>query len=173
MARHDDDYYLTIAITEATQALRYGYSPAGAVVAGEQGHVYAAAQSRREPGNIWHAELRALLDFQGANRRYGERVTLYAVLEPCIMCIGVATMARISRVVYLIDDPWGGAQSIYNMDSPYIKDRMPTLARGEYPHLAASALALWTEYLGPYNVRKMFHGGPAHDHHQPSLHPNV
>ena len=154
--RHDDEHYLQLALDEAAAAGRLGFSPAGAVIVGEQGRIYAVAQSRRVPGNIWHAELRVLLDFQGADRTYGDRVTLYTVLEPCVMCIGVATMAKVQRIVWLLDDPWGGARAVYNPESPYIQQRLPVMERHPCPELAARAWELWQAYLGPYNVRKMF-----------------
>ncbi len=41
-----------------------------------------------------------------------ERLTgasLFATLEPCAMCAGAASFARVARVVFAADDPKGGA----------------------------------------------------------------
>jgi tRNA(adenine34) deaminase len=37
------------------------------------------------------------------------RATLYATLEPCVMCCGAVIHARIARVVYGAADPKAGA----------------------------------------------------------------
>jgi tRNA(Arg) A34 adenosine deaminase TadA len=36
-------------------------------------------------------------------------MTLYVSLEPCAMCVGAISMARVARVVFAADDPKGGA----------------------------------------------------------------
>jgi len=35
--------------------------------------------------------------------------TLYVTLEPCAMCVGAISLARIARLVFAADDPKGGA----------------------------------------------------------------
>jgi tRNA(Arg) A34 adenosine deaminase TadA len=57
-----------------------------------------------------HAEM---LVIREAARRIGnERLvgsTLYVTLEPCAMCAGAISFARIKRLVYAAADPKGGA----------------------------------------------------------------
>lgn len=57
-----------------------------------------------------HAEIQALRD---AGRRLGNyrfpAATLYATLEPCVMCAGAIVHARLARVVYAAADPKAGA----------------------------------------------------------------
>ncbi|RZJ97494.1 MAG: nucleoside deaminase, partial [Brevundimonas sp.] len=57
-----------------------------------------------------HAEILALRQAASArgNYRLGG-LTLYATLEPCAMCAGAISHARIARVVWAADDPKGGA----------------------------------------------------------------
>ena len=57
-----------------------------------------------------HAEIVALRD--GARRLANyrlERTTLYATLEPCVMCMGAVLNARVSRVVFGAWDQKAGA----------------------------------------------------------------
>jgi len=57
-----------------------------------------------------HAEIVALR--AGAQRRRNYRLegaTLYATLEPCVMCMGAALNARVSRVVFGAWDQKAGA----------------------------------------------------------------
>jgi tRNA(adenine34) deaminase len=57
-----------------------------------------------------HAEVLALRE---AARKVGNyrlpRATLYATLEPCVMCCGAVVHSRIARVVYGAADPKAGA----------------------------------------------------------------
>jgi tRNA(adenine34) deaminase len=57
-----------------------------------------------------HAEILALRE--GARLRGNYRLTgltLVVTLEPCAMCAGAISMARIGRLVFGADDPKGGA----------------------------------------------------------------
>ncbi len=57
-----------------------------------------------------HAEVLALR--AAAERLGGWRLpdtTLYVTLEPCAMCAGAISLARVPRVVYAASDPKGGA----------------------------------------------------------------
>jgi tRNA(adenine34) deaminase len=57
-----------------------------------------------------HAEIMALRD---AGQRLGNYrfpgATLYATLEPCVMCAGAIIHARLARVIYATADPKTGA----------------------------------------------------------------
>ena len=51
--------------------------------------------------------LRAAAAKLGNERLSG--ATLYVSLEPCAMCAGAISLARVARVVFAADDPKGGA----------------------------------------------------------------
>jgi tRNA(Arg) A34 adenosine deaminase TadA len=99
------------ALVEARAAAARGESPVGAVVVGPDGTVLAADGNRvRELADpSAHAELLAL---RAAARRLGsERLTgcdLYVTLEPCPMCAGAISLARIRRLYYGAPDPKAG-----------------------------------------------------------------
>ncbi|MCV2865235.1 nucleoside deaminase [Albidovulum sediminicola] len=99
------------ALEEARAAASRGEVPVGAVVVGPDGRVVAAAGNRtRELSDpTAHAEvlaLRAACAAAGSERLPGH--DLYVTLEPCPMCAGAISFARIARVYYGAEDPKSG-----------------------------------------------------------------
>ena len=100
------------ALEEARNAAAAGEAPIGAVLVGAAGEILAAAGnapiSTSDPTS--HAEIRAIRE---AARKLGNYrltgATLYVTLEPCAMCAGAISHARIARLVFAADDPKGGA----------------------------------------------------------------
>lgn len=103
---------MLIALEKAQESAANGEAPIGAVVADPKtGEVLAACGNApiglHDP--TAHAEVLALRE---AARKTGNYrltgLTLYVTLEPCPMCAGAISHARIGRVVYGADDPKGG-----------------------------------------------------------------
>jgi tRNA(adenine34) deaminase len=89
-----------------------GDVPVGAVVLDAAGAIVAAGANERElTGDpTAHAEvvaLRRAAAALGSWRLTGH--TLVVTLEPCAMCAGALTAARVARLVYGADDPKAGA----------------------------------------------------------------
>jgi len=141
----NDEFYFDWAMILAREASEAGYSPVGAVMASKKGEAFPAA-SRREIGNVQHAEFRAL-SLMGESTTPLENVTLFSTLEPCIMCSGMAAVMKVERIVWLVDDIWGGASRVYNPDSTYIQKRFPTMDKAHFPDLHKEAHDMWIEYL--------------------------
>lgn len=104
---------MRIALDYAQAAADAGETPVGAVVVDPAtGEVIAAAHNapigRHDP--TAHAEILAM---RAAGEKLGNYrltgLTLVVTLEPCAMCAGAISHARIGRVVYGADDPKGGA----------------------------------------------------------------
>lgn len=107
----DDEAFMRAALAEARAASAAGEVPVGAVVVLDDvilGQAHNAPIALGDP--TAHAEVLALRE---AARKAGNyrlpRATLYATLEPCVMCCGAAIHARIARVVYGAPDPKAGA----------------------------------------------------------------
>jgi tRNA(adenine34) deaminase len=86
--------------------------PVGAVVLDEAGAVLTRARNRREADRdpTAHAEIVAIR--QAAQSLASWRLTgltLVVTLEPCTMCAGAVTAARLGRLVYGAEDPKAGA----------------------------------------------------------------
>ena len=106
-----DDYFMRMALREAARALEHDDVPIGAVLV-RDGELVAAAHNERElrQDPTAHAEVIALRE---AARLAGSwRVldsVLYVTLEPCAMCAGAISLARLRRLYYAAPDPKGGA----------------------------------------------------------------
>ncbi|MCR5874303.1 tRNA adenosine(34) deaminase TadA [Phenylobacterium sp. J426] len=104
---------MRIALEAAQAAAEAGETPVGAaVVDPATGELIAVAGNapigRHDP--TAHAEvlaLRAAAEKVGNYRLTG--LTLVVTLEPCAMCAGAISHARIGRVVFGAEDPKGGA----------------------------------------------------------------
>lgn len=109
----NDARYMEMALALAREAADAGETPVGCVIVDEaSGEVIAGAANgpigRHDP--TAHAEVLALRSAAAAigNYRLRPNLTLYVTLEPCAMCAGAISHARIARVVYGADDAKGG-----------------------------------------------------------------
>jgi len=86
--------------------------PVGAVILDEASTVMARARNRREIDHdpTAHAEIVAIRQAARALGRWRlTGLTLVVTLEPCTMCAGAVTAARLARLVYGAEDPKAGA----------------------------------------------------------------
>ncbi len=115
-----DEDFMALALEQARAAISQGEVPVGAVLAVD-GEVVAAAHNLRESLNdpCAHAELLVIRETSCVLKRWRlSNATLYVTLEPCIMCMGAALLARIDRIVFGALDPKGGAAgSLYDLSS--------------------------------------------------------
>ncbi len=103
---------MRLALEEAWVAHQHDEVPVGAVVLDVAGTVIARRHNEREltKDPTAHAEVLALRD---AAEHLGtwrlNDCTLVVTLEPCVMCAGAASQARIGKVVFGAADPRAGA----------------------------------------------------------------
>ena len=111
MAQSLMDSYMDLALAEARAAAAAGEVPVGCVVV-RDGAVVARARNRTlaDHDPTAHAEMLAL---RAAAVAIGsERLVdcdVYVTLEPCTMCAGALSFARVRRLYYGAADPKGGA----------------------------------------------------------------
>ena len=102
---------MSVAFAEARAAAARGEAPVGAAIA-RAGVVIARAgnRTREDADPTAHAEMLAI---RAAARALGnERLVdcdLYVTLEPCAMCAGAISHARLRRLYFAAADPKGGA----------------------------------------------------------------
>ena len=123
-AVENDERFMRQCIAEAQAASARGEVPIGAVLVDPKtGGIVAKAGNA--PIGICdptaHAEILALRDAAYKQDNYRlTGLTLYVSLEPCAMCAGAISHARIDRLVYGASDPKGGAveNGVRFFDSP-------------------------------------------------------
>ncbi len=103
--------FMALALEEAAAAARRGEVPVGAVIASGSTVVARAGNRTRELADpTAHAEMLAIRE--ACARLASERLTgqdLYVTLEPCAMCAGAISFARLRRLYFGAADEKGGA----------------------------------------------------------------
>jgi len=130
------------ALGLARQAEAAGEVPVGAVVVLDGaiiGRGYNSPIAKSDP--TAHAEMLALREAAANVRNYRlENATVYATLEPCVMCAGALVTARVGRLVFGARDlRFGGVRSKFQLADSDLLNHRVEIVEGV---LAAECLAL-------------------------------
>lgn len=110
---------MTQALREAEEAYLEEEVPVGAVLVSSAGEIIAADHNRTRQNNdpTAHAEMVVLRKAARVMNNFRlPGTTLFATIEPCLMCAGAMIQARVDRVIYGAPDPRGGALgSLYDV----------------------------------------------------------
>ncbi len=103
---------MSLALEEAKKALSKNEVPIGAVIVDSiSGEVVSVGYntSLMEKNSLHHAELIAInAAMKKSERGYLENCDLYVTLEPCSMCAGAISLARIRRLyIGALDEKYG------------------------------------------------------------------
>jgi tRNA(adenine34) deaminase len=105
------DSFMHIAIEEAEAARARGEVPVGAVIVQDNQVISRAGNETRALNDVTaHAEILAIRrasEYLGQERL--SEFDLYVTLEPCTMCAGAISFARIRRLYIGAEDEKGGA----------------------------------------------------------------
>ena len=128
------EYYMQQAIAQAQKAEASGEVPIGAVITDANGTILAIAHNQTilKSDPTAHAEIEALRKASAKLQNYRLlRTTLYATVEPCVMCMGAVVHARVQCVVFGASDPkWGAAGSLYNFSEDTRLNHRPQIIGG-------------------------------------------
>ncbi|HEV7959956.1 MAG TPA: nucleoside deaminase [Rhizomicrobium sp.] len=107
-----DEEAIALALAEAEACVARGEVPVGAVLLSAEGALLARDGNRilERHDPTAHAEMLVLR--AGAKALGNERLTgtsLFVSLEPCAMCAGAMSLARVARLVFAAEDAKGGA----------------------------------------------------------------
>lgn len=142
------------ALVEAERGMAEGEVPIGSVLAIGQGpdlKIVARGHNRVNAlgRKIAHAEI---VTFENAGRQDGQppalpldaqNVLLVSTLEPCVMCLGAAMEAGVTRVLFGLQAPAdNGTQRVKSPESP--ESSAPEITGGL---LAAESRALFVQWL--------------------------
>lgn len=131
------EFYMRMALDEAENALQKQEVPIGSLLVADTGEVLARSHNLTicSVDPTAHAEINVLRQAAAALGNYRLcGTTLYATIEPCVMCMGALIQARVARIVYGAPDPrWGAVESLYRFaEDPRFN---------HHPHIVAGILA--------------------------------
>lgn len=121
---------MDMALAEARLCMRLGEVPVGALILDPRGQVLACTGNRVERSGdpTAHAEILAMRQAASrlGNHRMGDCL-LICTLEPCLMCAGAISHARLAGVIFGAADPFAGA----------------LISRADYYDLPGASRKLW------------------------------
>ena len=142
-----DDLFMQEALQLARQAETNGEVPVGAVIV-VNGKVCGRGLNSpiRLADPTAHAEILALREAGSALKNYRlEGATMYATLEPCVMCAGALVAARVKRLVFGARDlRFGGVRSKFRLADSELLNHRVEVVEGV---LAAECLALVKKFF--------------------------
>jgi tRNA(adenine34) deaminase len=111
-----DELFMAKALELAESALAQNEFPVGCIIATKETVVARGHRSGTASGagnEIDHAEINALRELclvSIPENRAG--LTLYATMEPCLMCYSAILLSGIRRIVYAYEDVMGGGTGL-------------------------------------------------------------
>lgn len=108
-----DEFYMELALKEATKAFEAGEVPVGAIIVQAERTIargYNQVEQLNDP--TAHAEIIALTSaFNFLGSKYLPEATIYVTVEPCLMCAGALYWSKIGRIVFGAADEKNGYSS--------------------------------------------------------------
>ncbi len=138
----DDRRYMRAALDLAEIAAQKDEVPIGAVVISPDGKIIGSGYNQTEQlyCQSRHAEVGAI-EQAGKELKDWRLIdcTIYVTIQPCLMCISLIGLSRISRVVYGAESPLFG----YHLD----KESLPSIYKKHIGGISSGVLADETERL--------------------------
>lgn len=124
----DDANWMGKALELARKAFDEGEVPVGAVVVHRNRIVGRGHNRTVQTGQPFeHAEMVAMWEAVAAlGHRTLDNCVLYSTVEPCVMCVGAALLARVPRVIFGVREPATGAcESLFSIpNNPALEHSM-------------------------------------------------
>lgn len=149
MTYETHEHYMQIALDLAGRALDRDEFPVGCIMVYE-GRIIARGERtgtrRAVPSEVDHAEMLALRRLEASTEPIDRKqITVYATLEPCLMCFGALLISGIGTLVYAYEDAMGGGTACD-------RTRLPALYRDNdlriIPHVGrAESLRLFQDFF--------------------------
>jgi tRNA(Arg) A34 adenosine deaminase TadA len=127
------NYFMQLAIKQAKLAFEIDEVPVGAIIV-ENNQIIAQAHNYCQMHNnaTAHCELIAIEKAcKIKNSRYLSQCDIYITLEPCLMCFGAISLARIRRIFFgANDEKFGAISNNFNFSSPNLAYHKPEIYGG-------------------------------------------
>lgn len=135
----DDQKFMKLALQEAQTSLSLGDYPVGAAIT-VNGELWGTARNSlfTDERSTAHAEHNLIYNLSPRLRTQframrATTICLYTTLEPCLMCLGIAVLHRISRIIIACPDPNGGTTGVaLSTLGSFYRQRWPTIQIGLY-----------------------------------------
>ena len=109
---------MEVALDEAKKAFKKKEVPIGCCIV-QNGKIIAKAHNLREAKQdvTMHAEIIAIKKACKRLKRWIlDDCSIYVTVEPCLMCAGAISQARIKQIIYGIPSPkYGACESVYSV----------------------------------------------------------
>lgn len=131
----NDELFMREALALAEEAAVAGEVPVGAVVVLDAAVIGRGRNSPIATNDpTAHAEMLALREAAATAGNYRlENATMYATLEPCVMCAGALVAARVRRLVFGARDlRFGGVRSKFRVADSDILNHRIEIAEGVF-----------------------------------------
>ena len=146
---------MQLALEEAKKSFIADNFPCGAVLVVND-EMIGKSDNKKETNKdrVSHAEMLLYIEHSSVlkkARKQGDVITMYATLEPCLMCFGSAAMHRVNRIVAACPDPFGNMSKIEGKTLGQFYNSLPKL---EYGLCFKESYDLIKEYLQKANTEE-------------------
>lgn len=132
-----DSVWMEHALMLGRRAFTEDQLPVGAVIVMDGKIIGNGVRLHDTDTRLDHAEIQALRNAMktlGAYYKNASKACIYTTLEPCIMCMGTILNCRIGKVIYALEDPYGGAVNIIHTPKEFLPPRhqveLPIVEKG-------------------------------------------
>jgi len=129
-----DEQCLKKAIDTAKEVSKHNiYFPVGAVLVIENEIIDSATnENKKRKSYVDHAENRLIIKnkqkiYKAHKKNPQVSISLYSTLEPCIQCLGACIINHVNKIVYIQEDPHGGACDIKSPKGSHYKKVWPKI----------------------------------------------
>jgi len=129
---HSDEYFMELAIEQASIAQTKGEVPVGAVFV-DNNEVIAASGNAPIALNdpTAHAEIMVIRKAAELKNNYRLGGSVFVTLEPCAMCVGAMIHGRIKRLIFgAFDDNVGAVFSVYKLAQSHHENHCIEITKG-------------------------------------------
>ncbi len=145
---------MSVALAEAIKALDNGEVPVGSIIVKDNkiiGKGYNQVENLNDP--TAHAEIIAITAACNTiGSKYLDNCELYVTLEPCVMCIGAISLARIKTVYFGAFEPkFGACGSLFNIPENNLLNHSPKVYSGIYAEYSEDLLKQFFNKKRLYN----------------------
>jgi tRNA(adenine34) deaminase len=116
-----DEFYMQLALKEATRAYEEGEVPVGAIIVMNEKIISRGYnQVEKLTDTTAHAEIIALTAaFNYLGSKYLPDARIYITIEPCLMCAGALYWSKIGTVIYGAQDEKNGYRKSVQLNWPF------------------------------------------------------